>query len=185
MGSGECLAVDGPSGAGKTRLLRALADLDPVKGRIFLDGAEQGEVPGPSWRAMVRFVSAEAAWWTETAREALPVDDLVRTRVSRMVMAMGLATADLDRQIVTLSTGQRQRLALARALADDPSVLLLDEPTTGLDGASGALVEELIRYRLLSGNIVVIASHDGALLQRLANVRITIGKRVQTTGSAP
>lgn len=184
VGGGECLALEAPSGAGKTRLLRALADLDPSTGRVFVDGAERSEMPATAWRAMVRYVSAEPAWWTGTARDALPAKKDQQTRAVRIVGALGLTPADLDKDLATLSTGQRHRLALARSLVDDPRVLLLDEPTTGLDPASAALVEELIRYRLLSGSIVILASHDAALRQRLARARLQIGKRPPPQQSA-
>lgn len=176
-GDGECVALEGPSGAGKTRLLRAIADLDPSSGRVFVDGAERSEMPATAWRALVRYVSAEPAWWTDTARDGLPIDEAARTRGGRIVSALGLQQTDLDKPLSSLSTGQRQRLALARALADDPKVLLLDEPTGGLDPASAALVEELVRYRLLSGCIVLLVSHDAPLRNRLARARLLIGAR--------
>lgn len=139
---------------------------------------------GPAWRTAVRFVSAEPVWWTETAREALPSSGAVLARATRMAAALGLTAAQLDQPLQELSTGERQRMSLARALADDPKVLLLDEPTSGLDTATAALVEELIRYRLLSGNIVVLASHDGSLSRRLASARILLGKRPPGAGQA-
>ena len=72
VADGECLAVEGPSGAGKTRVLRAIADLDPAPGQVFLDGAERNEMTGPEWRALVRYCSAEPAWWTETHAPRCP-----------------------------------------------------------------------------------------------------------------
>ena len=61
VGAGECLAVEGPSGAGKTRLLRAIADLDSAPGQVFLNGAERNEMPAPRWRRHVRYCAAEPA----------------------------------------------------------------------------------------------------------------------------
>lgn len=176
VADGECLAVDGPSGSGKTRLLRALADLDEADGRVFLDGAEQSEMPAPQWRALVRYVSSEPAWWTATVRASLADDDAIQARVIRIVTALGLTVVDLDRPVVELSTGERQRMSLARALADDPRVLLLDEPTSGLDAQAVALVEEVIRFRMLSGKIVLLASHDLGLMKRLADQRLVLAK---------
>lgn len=167
---GECLAVEGPSGSGKTRLLRAIADLDSAEGYVFLDGAERREMAASEWRHRVRYVAAEPGWWAPTAREHF----VQTTRIERLVRGLGLADAHLDRPIADLSTGERQRLALVRALADDSRVLLLDEPTAALDPESAALVEELIRFECLSGKSVVLVSHKAAEVDRLAHARLQL-----------
>jgi len=171
---GHCLAIVGPSGSGKTRLLRAIADLDPAEGAIFLDGANRNEMSAPSWRRLVRYVSSEPGWWTTSARATLAGTTAAKSKsdTSRIIRALdtvGLPTNLIDEPIYKLSTGQRQRLALLRALRDEPRVLLLDEPTAALDPTSSALVEELIRFQLLAGRIVVLVSHDAKLRTRLAN----------------
>jgi len=177
VANGECLAIEGPSGSGKTRLLRAIADLDDATGQIFLDGAERHEMPGPDWRKRVRYASAEPAWWTDTPREAFPShDDAEPSRLSRLLAEMGLQPNCLDQPLSQLSTGERQRLALARALIDDPAVLLLDEPTAGLDPQSTALVEERIRYQLLAGKSVILVSHDQSQIARLADAKLQLAK---------
>ncbi len=168
---GECLAVQGPSGSGKTLLLRAIADLDPAPGHVFLDGAERSEMSGPTWRARVRYVSAEPGWWAETARSQMPASD----RSERVLAALGLEGSILDRPLARVSTGERQRLALARAFASEPQVLLLDEPTAALDPQSAALVEEFLRFQLLSGRSVLLVSHDAAQVDRLAHARLLLG----------
>lgn len=174
VGDGECMAVEGPSGTGKTRLLRAIADLDDVPGHVFLDGAERSEMPASQWRRQVRFAAAEPGWWGETPRGSLlpPGGDLAR--VSKLVTDLGLDADILDRPLAQLSTGERLRLALARALVDQPRVLLLDEPTGALDPASAALAEELIRYQVLAGRTVIIVSHDRGQIDRLAHVRLQL-----------
>ena len=169
--AGECLAVEGPSGSGKTRILRAIADLDPAEGYVFLDGAERCEMPAERWRAQVRFVAAEPGWWAATPREHMPAVP----RVDRLIASLGLEAAILDRPVAELSTGERQRLALVRALADEPKALLLDEPTAALDATSAALVEELIRFELLNGRRVILVSHNAAQIERLAHARLLLG----------
>jgi ABC-type iron transport system FetAB ATPase subunit len=166
----QCLAVEGPSGSGKTRLLRAIADLDAADGFVFLEGIERRELPGPEWRRRVRYASAEPAWWGTTAGEHFPPT----AKLDRLLSALGLEAGLLARPIAELSTGERQRLGLARALADTPRVLLLDEPTSALDAQSAALAEELIKFQLLAGRIVVLVSHDASQIERLAHARLRL-----------
>jgi ABC-type lipoprotein export system ATPase subunit len=172
VADGECLAIEGPSGSGKTRLLRGIADLDPAPGQIFLDGIERDEMSASDWRKSVRFVAAEPGWWTDTARPTFPPGG----RAARLLSDLGLTEGILDRPIAMLSTGERQRMALVRALVDDPKVLLLDEPTGALDVRSSALVEEVLRFLLLAGRTVLLASHDAGLVARLAHARLQLAR---------
>ena len=180
VAGGECLAVEGPSGCGKSRLLRAIADLDPAEGSVYLDGAERREMPGSQWRRLVRYAAAEPAWWTDSAAAALPADT---PRTAKMVSDLGLDPGIVERPLSQLSTGERQRLAIVRALADQPRVLLLDEPTGALDTASAALAEELIRYQVLAGRSVILVSHDAAQIGRLAEVRLQLARALPAEGS--
>lgn len=167
---GECLAVQGASGSGKTVLLRALADLDPVDGQVFLEGTERNQLSGPDWRKRVRYAAAEPGWWGETPREHFPqtkgLDILVRS--------LGLKAEQLDQNILQLSTGERQRMALARAIYDAPLVLLLDEPTGALDAKATTQAERVIKQLLKKGHTVILVSHDPAQVKRLANRKLII-----------
>ena len=170
IAAGECVAVLGPSGSGKTVLLRALADLDPAPGRVHLNGMGRGQVTGPEWRRRVRFSAAEPGWWSQTPREHFAAKD----EVEELVMSLGLDSAQLDHDLSRLSTGERQRLALARAIIDQPAILLLDEPTGALDQKATALAEKLIRRCLDGGSGVVLTSHDRGQVERLADRRLEI-----------
>lgn len=185
--SGECFAVLGPSGSGKTLILRAIADLDPDegsagdRGQVFLSGAERREMPASQWRRLVRYVPAEPAWWAETVREHLPLG----ADPARLLRSLGLDSAILDRSLSVLSTGERQRLALLRAMIDEPKALLLDEPTAALDATSTALVEELIRFQLLQGRSIVLVSHDADQARRLAHAELHLGAVDRPSTSGP
>ncbi len=174
VAAGECLGIEGPSGSGKTRILRALADLEPAGGYVFLEGAERAEISAPQWRQHVRYVSAEPAWWAETARQHVTRQPELQ-RFERMAASLGIERAALDRPTALLSTGERLRLGLARALADEPRVILLDEPTGALDQAATALTEELIRFQVLTGRAVVLVSHDPGQMARLAHKQLQLG----------
>src|SRR5271166_6194707 len=69
LSTGECVAVRGPSGAGKTLLLRAIVDLDPNIGSVLLDGVDRQAMPGPLWRRRVGYVPAEPGWWADRIGE--------------------------------------------------------------------------------------------------------------------
>ncbi len=199
VADGECLSLEGPSGAGKTMLLRAIADLDPAAGHVFLDGGERRENPATAWRQQVRYCSAEPAWWTPTPRGSFPAgsfeskDTTVQSsrgrgsRLDRLMRSLDLNPGLLDQGISTLSTGERQRLALVRALCDEPKAILLDEPTGSLDPVNAGLVEELIRFLLLSGRNIILVSHDPRQIERLAHTRLQLAQAapVGAEGLAP
>ena len=165
--AGELIWVRGPSGSGKSRLLRALADLDPHTGEVIWRGQAQSTVLPQLWRRQLCYVAPESAWWMETPRAAwpTPVDEA-------LLEALGCAPAWLDEPVSCRSSGQLQRLALARALALNPPVLLLDEPTSHLDDASRDRVEAVLRQRQQAGCILIWISHDSDFNQRLEVKRV-------------
>jgi len=165
IADGECLALTGPSGAGKTLLLRAIVDLDPNEGDVTAAGAVRAKVAAPAWRRMVAYVPAEPGWWAETVADHFAAPEAARA----LLVAMGLPEAALGWPVARLSTGERQRLALARALVDDPPTLLLDEPTAALDAEATQAVEDVLRHRLDAGASILLVTHDAAQERRLAD----------------
>ena len=127
LSAGECIAIRGPSGAGKTLLLRAIADLDPNEGLVCLDGRDRSTIAGPEWRRLVGYVPAEPGWWADTVGEHFSG----WTAALAVVRDLGFPKEAKAWPITRLSTGERPRLALIRALMVRPKVLLLDEPTAG------------------------------------------------------
>lgn len=161
--AGACLAITGPSGAGKSVLLRMIGDLDPHEGQALLDGVASGAMPAPVWRSRVTYSAAEPGWWHDR------VGDHFAESPSALIERLGLRPDILDQTVRLCSTGERQRLALIRALAGTPMVLLLDEPTASLDADSVAAVEALLRERLENGMALVLVTHDLAQAERLGD----------------
>ncbi len=161
---GECMAVRGPSGAGKTLLLRAIADLDPNTGRVLLDGDDRQDMPAPVWRRRVGYVPAEPGWWADRVGDHF-VDWSAAIPLAKR---LGLPEDAGDWTVARASTGERSRLALVRALLATPRVLLLDEPSGALDAASTAAVEALIAEYVAGGLSVLWVTHDAAQAHRVA-----------------
>ena len=183
VASGKCLAIEGPSGSGKTTLLRAIADLDKADGLVFLDGAERSEMAAPAWRQLVRYVASEPGWWSDTPRGIFnQLTDKSSAKLQTLLDSVGVEFELVDRLVSKLSTGERQRISLVRALMDEPRAILLDEPTAALDTENAALVEELIKYQKLAGRIVIIVSHQSAQVKRLADERLQLSSAISQNG---
>jgi putative ABC transport system ATP-binding protein len=165
LSAGECIAVRGPSGAGKTLLLRAIADLDPNEGLVCLNGRDRSTIAGPEWRRFVGYMPAEPGWWADRVGEHFSE----WTAALPFVRELGFPEEAKAWPIARLSTGERLRLALVRALMVRPKVLLLDEPTAALDPASAAAVETLIGTRVRAGLAVLWVSHDAEQAKRVAH----------------
>jgi phosphate-transporting ATPase len=170
LAAGECIAVRGPSGAGKTLLLRAIADLDPNQGLVSLEGRDRSTIPGPEWRRLVGYVPAEPGWWTETVGEHF--GDWAWA--AAVLAKLGFPEEAKSWPIARLSTGERLRLALVRALIRRPKVLLLDEPTAALDLASMAAVESLLADRIRAGLAVLWVTHDAGQGRRIARRQLAV-----------
>jgi len=146
-------------------LLRAIADLDPNEGLVCLNGRDRSTITGPEWRRLVGYVPAEPGWWADTVGEHFSE----WTAALAFVKELGFPEEARAWPIARLSTGERLRLALVRALMVPPKVLLLDEPTAALDPASVAAVETLIAARVRAGLAVLWVSHDAEQAKRVAH----------------
>ncbi len=135
----ELACLSGPSGTGKTLLLRALVDLDVNRAEVRLAGVERGELSPTQWRKRVGFLPADSRWWGATVADHFQKDGR-----RAMLRRLGFGPEVLGWQVERLSSGERQRLALARLLENQPQVLLLDEPTANLDPDSARRVERLV-----------------------------------------
>ncbi|NUR42705.1 MAG: thiol reductant ABC exporter subunit CydD, partial [Streptomyces sp.] len=173
---GETVALVGPSGAGKSTLLNALLGfVAPAEGRVLVGGVDLAEADLGRWRSQVAWVPQRPHLFAGTIAENVR---LARSEADDAAVRQALADAGalefvdalpqgadtvLGEDGAGLSAGQRQRLALARAFLADRPVLLLDEPTAALDGATEAEVVAAVR-RLAVGRTVLLVVHRPALL---------------------
>ena len=167
LGAGACAAITGPSGSGKSLFLRMIADLDPNEGKVWLNGKERGSMPAPQWRRQATYVSAESGWWADRVIEHFDVNR--RNKVAALAARLGLRADLLDAPVAQLSTGEKQRFSLVRALLPSPPVLLLDEPTGPLDEESVVQVEALLQERMTTGTSILLVTHDPNQAERLGD----------------
>lgn len=173
---GETVALTGPSGVGKSTLLGAvLGFVAPDEGQVRISGTDLGALSLEQWRERIAWVPQRphlfAGTIAENVRLARPdADDTAVRDALRDAGALEFVTAlpdglgtELGEDGAGLSAGQRQRLALARAFLADRPVLLLDEPTAALDGATEAGIVDAVR-RLSAGRTVLLVVHRPALL---------------------
>lgn len=168
--SGECIAVRGSSGAGKSLLLRAIADLDPNTGSVSLDDKDRDSMPADQWRRDVCYVPAESGWWLDVVGDHFEYPDIA----SGYLVRLGFDDQAMSWRVDRLSTGERQRLALLRAMVAGPKVLLLDEPTSALDPEATAKVESFLHEKIAGGVSIVLVTHDKAQAARMSSERYII-----------
>ena len=182
LAPGECIAITAPSGTGKSLFLRAIADLDPNTGEVFLNGSPRSGVEAPAWRHKVMYVPTTSGWWADTVAAHFHDWSAVAPQAKRMSLPDDVGEWGVDR----LSTGERQRLSLLRALEHSPPVLLLDEPTSGLDHAATEAVEGLVAEHLANGGAIILTTHDTAQAQRLGTRHLTIvdGRLIEREAAA-
>lgn len=168
--AGAPMVLIGPNGSGKTTLLRAAMGLTaPTRGRITWGGREASP---PAKRAFVfhkpAMLRRSAASNLRYALAAAPVSaEPGASRIEELLALVGLSGLG-ERPARRLSGGEQKRLALARALARAPDILLLDEPTASLDPAAAKMIEDVIRRVAASGIKVVMSTHDLGEARRLA-----------------
>jgi ABC-2 type transport system ATP-binding protein/sodium transport system ATP-binding protein len=164
---GEIYGLLGPNGAGKTTTLRMISGLlRPTTGQVWINGLEVTDRPVLVKRQIGYLTANTGLYARLTPREMLEYfatlydipRDLARRRIAELVGWLGMDTY-LQLRCGALSTGQKQRVNIARALIADPPILVLDEPTLGLDVLSNRLILEFIRTQAGAGKAVLLSTH--------------------------
>jgi len=192
---GETTALVGPSGAGKTTLVNLVGRFyDPVAGRVCVDGRDIREVTIRSLREQIAVVPQEPILFGDTIREnirygrldatAAEIEDAARAANATEFIARtpkGMDTIVGERG-VRLSVGQRQRIAIARAILRDARILLLDEATSSLDNESEFLVQQALD-RLMRGRTTIVIAHRLSTVERADRILVLDKGRIVEQGT--
>lgn len=189
---GEVYALLGPNGAGKTTALRCLATLlAPTEGTASIDGIDVMSDPVDARRKLAFLAASMGLYERLSARELITYFARLhglhgaglQARVDEMVDLFAISEF-ADRLCGRLSTGQRQRVSLARALVHDPPALILDEPTLGLDILSGQTIYDFIARERSRGKAVLFSTHQMDEVDLLADrVGVLRGGRLVAEGT--
>jgi ABC-type multidrug transport system fused ATPase/permease subunit len=192
---GSVVALVGPSGAGKTTLASLIARFyAPTHGRVLLDGKDLSELTLRGVRSHLGIVFQDPFLFATTVRENIAfgmnsaTDDQIEAAARAACawefiqgLPQGLATL-IGQRGVQLSEGQRQRLAIARALLRDPRILIMDEPTSALDARTEALLEEALG-NLMQGRTTFVIAHRLATVRRADQILVLDGGRIVESGT--
>lgn len=182
--AGELAALVGPNGAGKTSLLRALAGVEDARGEVRIDGEQLDGIAPARRRRLLSFLPAsrEVAWPISVPDViALGLDRPDPVRVSALLDELALQPF-AKRSIGSLSTGERARVLLARALAPEPRLLLLDEPLSNMDPYWVLRTLAILRKHADAGNAVLVALHDLGLVGRFDRLLLLGGGAIAGDG---
>ncbi len=189
---GELLGVVGPSGSGKSSFLRLLNRLDePTCGTVFLDGRDYRELDPRELRRRVGMVTQRPFLFLGDVGSNIRFgpaqrgETVTNAQIAELLARVGLPDF-APRKVANLSGGEQQRVSLARALANQPEILLLDEPTSALDEKAKAGIEELIRDLRGERRVTfVLVTHDLGQARRLCDrVAIMATGRLVQVGKA-
>ena len=194
--AGDFVAIVGPSGSGKSTLVLALGGmLSPTEGRVFLEGESLYEIPTEQRAALRKrklgFVFQNfnlVPYLTAMENVQVPLMLAERPRPEQEARARSLlgrvGLGDrLDHKPSELSVGQQQRVALARMLANEPSVILADEPTGNLDPETGGAILDFLQELNAEGRTIVMVTHDPNAARRARRqLRLVGGRLVGETG---
>ena len=185
--AGQVTSIEGANGSGKSTMLAIVGTLArPTSGTVV--HGELGRTR-PDVRKTLGWLGHDSLCYADlTGRENIELAARLYGEDPAVAYERAVARFDLgafaERPLRTYSRGQRQRVALARALVHGPRLLLLDEPTTGLDAKSMASLVAVVRDEARGGSVVVVVTHDRAFADAIADVRVELERGRVTSGTA-
>jgi ABC-type Mn2+/Zn2+ transport system ATPase subunit len=191
---GEALGIVGPNGSGKSTLLKTIAGLlQPSSGELRVLGSQPRDLP-PGSIAYVPQVEAVDWSFPATVWDVVAMGRFTRLRfwqhfgshdrqAVRRALELVNMTALANRHIANLSGGQQQRVFVARAIAQEPKLLLLDEPTTGVDAATEEALRKIVRELVADGLPVLMATHDLDRVDDWFDRLLVVDRRVLALGT--
>lgn len=193
---GDRIAIIGASGAGKTSLLRVINRLnEPTAGSVYLEEKEYRQIPAIQLRQQVTLVMQESKLLGMTVREALQYPLVLRKmprsqiqpRIAYWMEQLRIPEDWLERTELQLSVGQKQLVAIARALVTQPKILLLDEPTSALDaGKASHLIEVLIQLANSGQTTILMVNHQLELAKQFCTrvLFLQAGRSIQNVSNS-
>lgn len=190
--TGEIFGLLGPNGAGKTTTLRILATiLTPTQGKAILAGYDTASQAGKV-REKIGFLATETGLYDRfTARETIRFfgrinrlsEDEIASRTEEIFSLLELSKL-ADRKVGTFSTGEKQKLSLARSIIHNPPILILDEPTFGLDVMAARAVVDSIKLFREQGRTIILSTHIMRIAEKLCDrIGILYGGKLQALGT--
>jgi ABC-type iron transport system FetAB ATPase subunit len=177
LASGQVAAIEGPSGSGKSTFLRAVSSLDPSDGTLQIDGVAASAMSASAYRRLVAYVAQTAVMLPGSVADNVRAgprligNELDDDAVAQLLTRAALDPAIAKRSAGELSGGEKQRVGIARALANQPRVVLFDEPTSALDPEAAELVTRAIRACAEAGCGVIVVTHSHAQTLALGGLR--------------
>jgi len=182
ISSGDAIAVVGPSGGGKTTFLRMLKrQVIPTSGRVLVNGINLHDIAEKSYLKRVTIVSQEIFVFDDSIKENIKFGkEISDERMTRIIELCALEHLNIEENAVNLSSGERQRLGLARALACEFDILILDEPTSELDhDTEMRIIETLKKVQTKRGCMLIVVTHSESVINDLCNKMLVLGKNIK------
>jgi energy-coupling factor transporter ATP-binding protein EcfA2 len=191
---GEFVAIIGQNGSGKTTLIKHFNGLHkPTQGRVIVDGRNTTGLPTSELARFVGYVfqNPDHQIFAESVRDEVAfgpknlgfTDERIKEIITKVLTDMDLAGME-DEMPFQLSRGQRQRLAVASVLAMEPSILIIDEPTTGQDWRESTALMELVRELNVKGHTCIVTTHNMNLVSLFAR-RVIVMRQGKVTLDGP